>query len=244
MGTPKILLFTDKEKGFPLVLKALSEHFEKTLDFGLVRSSETALAKKYKVKKYPSLLILKGKDTKPIFYDSEDYSYAEVFKFINVYSETFVFPGEQEVKDTKAAKPWLQEKVPEIHGKSANDVCLKKDGALCVIYAVKSAAEKEQAMLDMLYEVGGSFQKQIHRGINFHFMWLDCGAENELCSTLEIDTFPQVMIMNPGKRKRTLKHEGELNAESISATLDRIIGGDARFKMVPGNKLPEWAVRE
>lgn len=53
VGTPKILLFTDKEKGFPLVIKALSEHFEKTLDFGLVRSSETALAKKYKVKKFP-----------------------------------------------------------------------------------------------------------------------------------------------------------------------------------------------
>jgi len=30
-GTPNILLFTDKEKGFPLILKALSEHFDKTL---------------------------------------------------------------------------------------------------------------------------------------------------------------------------------------------------------------------
>lgn len=40
-GTPKILLFTDKEKGFPLVFKALSEHFDKTLEFGLIRSSES-----------------------------------------------------------------------------------------------------------------------------------------------------------------------------------------------------------
>ena len=99
-GTPKILLFTDKEKGFPLLIKALSEHFEKTLDFGLVRSSETALTKKYKVKTFPALLILKGKDTKPIFYEGTDFSYSEVFRFINVYSETFIFPGDAEVKQT------------------------------------------------------------------------------------------------------------------------------------------------
>ena len=71
--------------------------------------------------------------------------------------------------------------MPELHGKSANDVCLKKDGALCVILAVKDAASKDQAMIDMLYDVGGSFQKQIHRGINFHFMWMDCSIEKELC---------------------------------------------------------------
>jgi hypothetical protein len=49
--------------------------------------------------------------------------------------------------------------------------------------------------------------------------------------------------MNPGKRKRTLKHEGALEADAISSTLDRIIGGDARFTTVKGNKLPEWAER-
>ena len=113
-----------------------------------------------------------------------------------------------------------------------------------MIYAVENAAQKDQAVLDLLYSVSGNFQKQIHRGINFHFMWLDCSLEKDLCATFEVDAFPKVVILNPGARKRTLKHEGDLSLDSISNTLDRIIGGDARFKMVPGNKLPDWATRE
>jgi len=209
-----------------------------------VRADEAQLIKKYRVKKFPTLLIKKTKDQKPIFYDSDDYSYSEIFKFINVYSETFIFPGDEEVKDVKASKPWLQEKVPELTGQSANDICLKKDGALCVIYAAKDNASKEQAVLDMLYEVGGNFHKQIHRGINFHFMWTDCGIETNICEAFEIEDHPKLVILNPGKRKRVLKHEGALDLDSVSITLDKILGGDARFSMVKGNQLPDWAVRE
>lgn len=49
-GTPKVLLFTNAKKGTPFVYKALSQAFEKTLQFGIVRDSEDALAKQYKVK--------------------------------------------------------------------------------------------------------------------------------------------------------------------------------------------------
>jgi len=45
--------------------------------------------------------------------------------------------------------------------------------------------------------------------------------------------------MNPGKRKRYLVHEGDLNKDGVIATLDKILGGDARFTNIKGNKLPE-----
>lgn len=48
-GKPKVILFTDK-KGTPLIFKALSSHFDKTLLFGLIKSSESGLVSKYKVK--------------------------------------------------------------------------------------------------------------------------------------------------------------------------------------------------
>jgi hypothetical protein len=35
-----------------------------------------------------------------------------------------------------------------------------------------------------------------------------------------------------------LVHEGEIDAEGIEKTLDKILGGDARFKAIKGNKLP------
>lgn len=49
---------------------------------------------------------------------------------------------------------------------------------------------------------------------------------------------PRLVILNPGKRKRFLIHEGELNGAGIENTFNKILGGDARFKNIKGNKLP------
>ena len=57
---PKVLFFTDKPKGTPITLKAISESFEKTIYFGVVRASEEALIKRYKVSKFPALQLFKA----------------------------------------------------------------------------------------------------------------------------------------------------------------------------------------
>lgn len=49
----------------------------------------------------------------------------------------------------------------------------------------------------------------------------------------------KIIVLNPGKRKRYLVHEGDNTAGEIEKTLDKILGGDARFKVVKGNKLPD-----
>lgn len=51
------------------------------------------MVKKYKVTKFPTFLLLKNKE-KPVQYPGESYTYAELFEFINIYSETFVFVGD------------------------------------------------------------------------------------------------------------------------------------------------------
>jgi len=176
-GTPKVLLFTDK-KGTPLIYKALSSHFDKTLLFGLVRDSDSDLIKQYKVKAYPTIYLLKNKESKPQKYESTDFTYQAIFDFINIYSETFVFKDtkEEEVKSA-ASKSWLSEKIPLMDSDSANDICLKKEGALCVIYLEKDEASKSQKDLDILDSVGSAFSSKISRGINFYFMRLDVSAE-------------------------------------------------------------------
>ena len=63
-GKPKVILFSDK-KGVPLILKALSSHFDKTLLFGIIRDTEQGIVSKYKVKSYPSVFLIKDKDAKP-----------------------------------------------------------------------------------------------------------------------------------------------------------------------------------
>jgi len=107
-GTPKVLLFTDKQK-VPIVFRALSTYFDKTLEFGMVKKEEESLAAKYKVTKYPAFFILKNGEKAPIRYEDDDFSYAALFEFINTYSETFVFKqttGDDAV-ESKATRPWL-----------------------------------------------------------------------------------------------------------------------------------------
>ena len=79
--------------------------------------------------------------------------------------------------------------------------------------------------------MGQQFASKISRGINFLFMYLDASKEPEFFNIfkLEDSQLPAVAVLNPGKRKRYLLHKGELNENDISSTLDKILGGDAKF---------------
>lgn len=233
---PKVLLFTNAKKGTPFVYKALSYNFEKTLQFGLIREAEDALAQKYKVKKYPSLLVLKA-DQKPIKFEGKEFQYQEIFEFLNIHSQIFVDPNakDNQPKQSSAAKPWLVVPVPKLAKDSGNDICLKKDGALCIILVAKDEASLEQSMLDQLNAVGQNFASKISRGIQFYFMWIDQSQEPEFTSIFNLDgNLPRIVILNPGKRKRFLLHEGDITEKAIETTLDKILGGDARFKAIKG----------
>jgi len=47
-------------------------------------------------------------------------------------------------------------------------------------------------------------------------------------------------MLNPGRRKRYVLHEGELELQSVAETIEKINGGDARFIRL-GDDLPELA---
>lgn len=130
--------------------------------------------------------------------------------------------------------------VPKLALESANDICLKKDGALCIVLVAKDEASLDNKMLDELNSVGQNFASKISRGISFYFMWIDASAEKDFVGTFNLeDKYPSLVILNPGKRKRFLLHEGDINEKNIEKTLDKILGGDARFKAIKGNKLPD-----
>ncbi len=241
-GKPKVILFSDK-KGTPLIFKALSSHFDKTLIFGLIRDSESGLAAKYKVKQFPSVFLIKEKDGKPVKYEGKDYSYQGIFDFINIYSETFVFRDGEETVVSAASRPWLNDKVPQVTSDSFDDICLKKEGALCVIYLAKDAeaGKSNQGEINELYSIGQKFASKISRGINFSFMWLSSQDEAAFFKMFDVSTddLPKLVVLNPGKRKRFLVHSGAINESAVSATLDKILGGDAKFTNIKGNQLAE-----
>ena len=126
---------------------------------------------------------------------------------------------------------------------SGNDICLKKDGALCIIMVVKDKASIDQAHIDQLHAVNQAFTSKISRGIQFFFSYIDASAEPEFSSVLagpdQSEVYPRLIVLNPGKRKRILAHDGDISEKSITKTLDKILAGDAKFKVIKGNKLPD-----
>lgn len=208
----------------------------------MIKSDETALVQKYRVSKFPSFCILKHGEKKPIFYEDDDYSYSMLFEFINTYSETFVIPtGGDDPVESRASRPWLTEAVPYLSKDSANDVCLKKDGVLCVIYALPNAAASDPSILEAMSNVKDAFTSKIERGIVFNFMRLDVSAEPDFSSLFKFEEseLPGIVVLNPGKKKRYLKSEYELSQDGMTQTLDKILGGDARFKMIK-DEIPQF----
>ncbi len=51
----------------------------------MIRESEDALAQKYKVKKFPALFVVKS-EGKPLKYEGSEFTYNEIFEFLNVHS--------------------------------------------------------------------------------------------------------------------------------------------------------------
>ena len=91
-----------------MIYKGLSVAFEKKLNFGIVRSSDSVLIDKYQIKEFPNIIVLKTGSPKPIRYTDKSYNFKDVFSFLNIYSEVFV-PGGGSSLDSSATKQWMTE---------------------------------------------------------------------------------------------------------------------------------------
>lgn len=167
---------------------------------------------------------------------------------MNLYSESGMGDKVQsaqggEEESAEEARPWLVQEVPELTGASQADICFKGEG-LCVIYL--SAGPVQQSETDMLVALKGKFTSQLDgRGTTFKWMWMDVEAEPEFKAMFDVASYPGVVVFNPHKRLRFTKLEGATaSADSIRGLIDKIQGGDARFTMVKGQKLPKWADRK
>ncbi|KAM3138678.1 hypothetical protein pb186bvf_009242 [Paramecium bursaria] len=237
-SVPKVLLFHEK-KGTPLVYKGLSVEFEKKLTFGIIRKEEQNLVDRYNVKKFPKLIVVKANEKKPFEYKGEDFKFKALFEFLNVFSEVFV-PGGGSSQDSQATKEWMTQLVPQLNQKSANDICLKVEGALCVIY-INNGNNPDNSKVDELKSLHNMYQSKIDRGTIYKFMWLDGQKEQKWAEALGFKGEPRLVFLNPGKRKRYLVHDGEINVKSIKSTIEKIVGGDAKFQNL-GNSLPEFTI--
>ena len=159
-------------------------------------------------------------------------SYIDIFEFINIYSETFVFGDQKEDEVSIASKPWLTEVLPELKAETADDICLKKEG-LCVIYVTTFPPVEE--VKNVMQTVAQNYDKQIDRGLQFNFMWLDAKAEADVFSTfkLEEDEGPLALVFIQTTRKQlvgTVILTGNIqhhNQEILNHALAQSVAGTA-----------------
>lgn len=62
-----------------MLYKGLSVAFEKKLNFGIVRSSDSVLTGKYQIKEFPNIIILKTGNPKPLRYTGKEYNFKQIF---------------------------------------------------------------------------------------------------------------------------------------------------------------------
>jgi len=63
-------------------------------------------------------------------------------------------------------------------------------------------------------------------------MWLDASIEKEYAKEFGYENENIIVVLNPGKRKRFVTHEGGFTFSELKTTLERINGGDGRFKKI------------
>lgn len=110
---------------------------------------------------------------------------------------------------------------------------------MCVILITNEKPSKETTAI--FEALNAKYDRKIDRGARYKFMWLNAQIEKGWASLFKFENKDKVVILNPGKRKRYTEHEGEISKDSISATLDAISGGDARFNRI--SELPTFEIR-
>jgi len=229
---PHAILFTDKPKTASLT-KALSADFKGRILIGEAQSSDSNLVKRFKVKKFPALVInLNEKEMVP--YKGE-FKHIELFKVLNNYAETNAMEKMHapEGGDDEPSRPWLNQPVPQVISDSFKDICLDIKGVCMVAFAEGQAGKLSAGSMDILLNLKNKFEANIDRGTKFAFMWVDTATEVDFTAGFNIEAKPSIIAFKPGKRKRYALHEGDFSEKSISEFCDKVMGGDVRFKNMP-----------
>ncbi|CAD2103475.1 hypothetical protein YYG_01670 [Plasmodium vinckei petteri] len=242
---PKVLIFSNKKKP-NYVLNALSNSFNKKLLFCYINNELDELVKKYNIKDFPSIIMLKKNKVVDTYKGKNNF--INMFDWLNIHSETFVMGGGFDISPGKTNyKPWKFEAVPKFTKLSHGDICFKQtDKGLCVIY-LKEGDKLDKSEEEMLITLKEKFKPQMSgRGVNFRYMWIDIATETNFRALFELKKYPSVVVFNPHKRIRyaTISEDLVATKEHIEKLLERISGGDAKFTMLKGQALPEFILDE
>ncbi|KAH6887746.1 PDI protein A prpA [Thelonectria olida] len=143
---PKAIFFSSKGTTTPL-LRSIAIDFLDVISVAQIRDKETAAVKKFGIEKFPSLILISGKDAEPIHYDGALEKKA-IVKFLSQAGEPNPDPaplkknGKSKAEEkTKSSKAKKSEKSSKAEKKEKPTKAEKKEKAS---KASKAAEEKER----------------------------------------------------------------------------------------------------
>jgi hypothetical protein len=107
--------------------------------------------------------------------------------------------------------------LPELNKDSASEVCFKVDGVVCAILVNKEKPSDE--LINLFVSIQNWLSPKIDRGgIKYKFGWINSSTQPSFMKTVEMDlgSGPNLLLVNPGKRKRYFVHDGNMDEEGLS----------------------------
>jgi len=225
----KVLLFTDK-KSVPTLFKALALEYRNRLHFGCIKSSEKELVEKYKVEKFPTVLVLpKGEETQVAFDGKVG------FDPLNTFLKKYAPPARnmrgaeesQEESNFGPAKP-IDPKEYELkritNADEWKENCVDRSGMCAVAildpYNYPDDLPRQEELLKQLAEQ--------YLG-KLHLMWFAAREQPSFCEAFGISNFPALVLVNPSRndkhKTRFSLFRGAFDDESLSDYFDRFLSG-------------------
>lgn len=243
---PHVLLFTDKTSTSPLY-KGMSARFKGRISFGEVRKSDAAeLASKYSVTTYPTLLAFKAGESDAehgtIFQGGMDPTSLNNF-FESIAAGKTPEAGNAPPERDQSEKVFSQPKaysggVIVITGiKQYEEHCgSRNDGRMCGLAFLPGG--ESHSLFSALRPIAEQYQYD-----NLAFAVVDSKLEGgrSFASLFDISSDIGGFLVMRSKKKKyaVLEMDEEPSKSAISAFLDKIVGGDGRFKRLT-SELPKW----
>jgi len=199
----KVLYFTSEASNPPL-LKILSSEYRGYLHFGLIRSSEGGIINKYKVKEFPTLMVINDTEKDGIKYEGE-YKKDMVTKFLREFKYSKLKTQTNQIRKlTKAL--WDSGR------------CGAGDNKLCFLLIISN--ENDEAM----QIIKNIILRYEHDPIDFYYIL--SGEQQEF-----VQAFPKfeverdkVVIFKPHRRKYGVM-EDEVKEGTVSSFIDAVLDG-------------------
>lgn len=250
---PHVLLFTEQAATSPLY-KGMSARFKNRLAFGEVRKSDAAeLIREYEVTAFPTLLGFqpgKSDSQSAIRYkglmdpESLETFFNDFSLGINSTDVTDSPPSGEEGADRgntvfTQPKAYSGDIFTIVGTRAYEDLCgSRRDGRMCALAFLAGGQTSEHHQ--MLKPVA---QKYLYDNLAFAIMDANLAEAKHFAEVFGAAVTNGLVVVRPRKKKFAIMETNELSKENVISFLDKVVGGDARWKRL-SKDLPKWEVEE